>query len=244
MEAELALIRFVRTLLKVGEAVREDECFTVRDSTASVALVSSLAQSGYVDVAESACRPNERTAAWVRQAVLARGAVPARAASPRPASGGFNRNESPLSRLIAADSSFLSSHHVETGERVRGLVEKAQLRYRVTMSYAPVVIHRSYSNTSAELSDMTVDARRKVSEIYTVLPRDCAGAVVDICGFLKGLHQVESERGWPRRSAKIVLRIGLEQLAQHYGIGELAVGPTRTSTNGWMEGGVRPAMWD
>lgn len=244
MEAERELIRFIRALLKVGEAAQDGECFAVRGTTASIAQISNLAEAGVIDVVESACRPTDRTATWVRQAVLAGGAVPARAATPRVSAGGFNRNESPLSRLIAADSFFLSSHHVETGERVRGLVERAQLRYRVTMSYTPVVIHKSYSNTSSEVSDMAIDARRQVSDIYALLPRDCAGAVVDVCGFLKGLHQVESERGWPRRSAKIVLRIGLEQLAQHYGIGEMAIGPNRTSTNGWMEGGTRLPLWD
>ena len=65
------------------------------------------------------------------------------------------------------------------------------------------------------------------TEIHRDLPADCAGVVIDVCGWLKGLQEVERERGWPRRSAKLVLRIGLEQLAQHFGLGPYAVGKTR-----------------
>lgn len=49
------------------------------------------------------------------------------------------------------------------------------------------------------------------------------------------------ERGWPRRSAKLVLRIGLEQLAQHFGLGPHAVGKTRVPQRSWMDG-ERPQM--
>ncbi len=64
---------------------------------------------------------------------------------------------------------------------------------------------------------------RPSREIHDILPRDCAGVVLDVCGFLKGLQQVEIERGWPRRSAKLVLRIGLDRLAEHYGFSPRAV---------------------
>jgi len=97
---------------------------------------------------------------------------------------------------------------------------------RITMSYVP---DKTASNnaTSAgcnDVSDMAMDARLEIDRALSMLPTDCAGVVIDVCGYEKGLQQVERERGWPRRSAKLVLRIGLEQLARHFGFSQVAIG--------------------
>lgn len=157
---------------------------------------------------------------------------------------GTERNlaESPLGRLAAVrqgESPFLAPHQVEAGERVRQLVERALLRPRTTMSYAPRT-GGSRPAESADLSDLALDARRKLDEVSRVLPRDCAGVVLDVCGLLKGLQEVEQERGWPRRSAKLVLRIGLEQLAQHFGMATEARGPEHGRQRVWVGPEGRP----
>jgi hypothetical protein len=91
----------------------------------------------------------------------------------------------------------------------------------------------------SDISDLAAEARKALAEIPKILPVDCAGVVLDVCGLLKGLQTVESERGWPRRSAKLVLRIGLDQLARHYGLDPNAVGrPGRNRA--WMGQGARP----
>lgn len=95
-------------------------------------------------------------------------------------------------------------------------------------------------STALDLSDMSLDARRQIDGIFRALPKDCAGVIMDFCGFEKGLQQIERERGWPRRSAKLVLRIGLEQLAEYFGLMPKAVGQGRGGLSTWRPHGTRP----
>jgi hypothetical protein len=64
-----------------------------------------------------------------------------------------------------------------------------------------------------------------------------------VCGFLKGLQQVESERGWPQRSAKLVLRIGLDQVAHTFGLMPFAEGRASAPPRRWRQG-PRPPMFE
>lgn len=154
----------------------------------------------------------------------------------------INLGESPLSRLMAGERAFLQPHHIEAAERVRTLVERASLQPRTTMNYSGTTSGgKRQANHPADLSDMAIDARRSLDDIHRKLPAECAGVVIDVCGWLKGLQEVERDRDWPRRSAKLVLRIGLEQLAQHFGFGPYAVGRNRVSQRSWLDG-ERPPM--
>ena len=166
---------------------------------------------------------------------------------PGPDGTELNLAESPLARLAAAtkgEAPFLERHQVEAGERVRKLVERAQLQPRLTMSYSASRTAGNRQQAATEISDMAADARKAVADIHRVLPRDCANVVIDVCGLLKGLQQVERDRGWPRRSAKLVLRIGLEQLAQHYGLSPVAIGEPNRKPRQWMGEGARPERFE
>lgn len=124
------------------------------------------------------------------------------------------------------EQAFLAAHHVTVANRVAALIEKSQLRQSVTQNLS--VLRRpgkSLGGGAVDLSDMAIDCRKHLDQLVQQLPRDCAGVVVDVCGFDKGLQQVEFERKWPRRSAKLILRMGLDHAAEYWKIGAVAKGP-------------------
>lgn len=150
------------------------------------------------------------------------------------------RDEDVLARLASgrdnARSAFLAPHHLAAAERFEQLVRRAQLAPRVTMSYNPANVGgRGRSGNGVETAtDGAADARLRLSRLAATLPADCWGVVFDVCGLAKGLQLIETERRWPRRSAKLVLRIALEQLAAQFGLSPQATGAP-SATRNWLE---------
>ncbi len=251
--ADARSIRFVRALLPNYLArLNERGEFHFSDANRTARLgrepVLALASQGVVAVASGVCQATGETELWLaRQLASSWGFVDQhRILSTQQDGQILNLAESPLARLAALGKdgapSFLSPNQVEAGERFRRLVERAQLRQRTTMSYDPTYSGGGGSGGSAgsSLTETVADARRALAVISTVLPADCHDVVFDVCGLLKGLQTVEAERGWPRRSAKLVLRIGLEQLAGHFGLTSSAVGPRSRALQSWLS--ERPAL--
>lgn len=242
---------FVRTLLSGGEARRNARGeYAAGDTKLLAAAVEELMSAGVLAGDRAACRATPEARTWLKRALLDDDAFAAQHRLDELKADGTRVNlaECPLSRLASAPAGgtpFLEPHQVEAGERVRRLVERAQLQPRVTMSYSAA--HTAGGKGighAAEISDMAADARRELAEIARLLPADCAGVVLDVCGMLKGLQAVELERGWPRRSAKLVLRIGLEQLAQHFGLAPVATGIGTRRRHVHMEDGARPTLFE
>ncbi|MEO1457428.1 MAG: DUF6456 domain-containing protein [Pseudomonadota bacterium] len=63
-------------------------------------------------------------------------------------------------------------------------------------------------------------ARSRVSAALTELGPGLADVAFRVCCFLEGLEACEKRMGWSARSGKVVLKLALQRLAQHYGIGD------------------------
>jgi hypothetical protein len=249
---ERRAVRFVRALLPAATArLQSSGDFVVGGVTLGANAVRELISAGVLSGDAESCRASPEARGWLKRQLLDEDAFAAqhRLEARTPEGAVLNLAESPLARLAAPaageGTAFLARHQVEAGERVRRLAERAQLQPRVTMSYSAT--HTAGGKGlghAADIGDMAAEARKALRDIPRLLPRDCADVVLDVCGLLKGLQVVESERGWPRRSAKLVLRIGLEQLAQHYGYAPQAVGAESRRPHVWLDDGARPDVFE
>ena len=144
-----------------------------------------------------------------------------------------------ITRLAASrDSdgqSFLLPHHLLAAQRLERLIQRAQLTPKVTMSYDPARTGqtRASHNGVVELAESASAARQRLNRLALAIPADCWGVMFDVCGLGKGLQLIESERRWPRRSAKLVLRIGLSQLADQFGLDSGAQGGNHAQARAW-----------
>ncbi len=212
------------------------------------AAVDRLISVGVLELAGEVLRARPEARFWLKRQIADRDqhAAQHRTVTEQPNEMRINIDESPLARLAVSRNSepaFLAPHHLLAGERVRGLVERGQLSQRVTMSYDPARVPGGTRGGGGNVNDMVLDARHDLGRVLERLPRDCAGVVLDVCGYLKGLQQVEQERRWPRRSAKLVLRIGLDQVADHFGLSPLATGIESNRNHSWLGTGARPLQY-
>ncbi len=252
--ARAATARFVRAVIDRGAADRAGEAFeVVRDDVPirlAIGEVRALQAQGVLGGDGTRCTALAGSRTWLRRQLIAEDPQAGQHRDLRCSPDGVVRNvlESPLGRLAVATAgeaaAFLAPHQVAAGERVRRLAARAGLSPRLTMNYSAAhTAGRGGNGGAADIGDMAADARRRLVELHRVLPRDCAEVVLDVCGLDKGLQVVEAERGWPRRSAKLVLRIGLDRLAEHYGLAAEAAGPERGRQQAWMAG-ARPPMFE
>jgi hypothetical protein len=160
-----------------------------------------------------------------------------------------NAAESPLAWLRRRRSRdgrpLLDAAQYAAGERLRADYTGAQLMTRLTANWdmaLPPSRRTGGAGGVADLTDAAVAARRRVEQAVAAVGPDFAGLLVDFCCFLKGIEEIERERQWPARSAKLVLQFALSALARHYGLE--ALGQGRADGAGirhWGGDGYRPA---
>lgn len=160
-----------------------------------------------------------------------------------------NESESPLlwlARRKGPDGRpFVDPTQLAAGERLRADFTRAGLTPRVTANWiAPVAQGRrgGGGDGAALFADAVLAAKDRVGRALEAAGPEFSGLLLDVCCFLKGLEAVERERRWPPRTARVVLTLGLDRLARHYGIALEARGPAHARTRAWQADGARPTM--
>ena len=133
----------------------------------------------------------------------------------------YNLAESPLTvlgRKRGPDGSpYLTADLIDAGERLREDFELAQMGPRVTQNWDNFLTTSAQgqfaSNSGGGGSE---DASRRVASALGAMGPGLADIAFRCCCFLEGLETAEKRLGWSARSGKIVLKIALQRLAQHY----------------------------
>ncbi len=142
----------------------------------------------------------------------------------RPATMTVNLGESPLGWLArrknAKGKAFLTDEEVAAGERLRADFERAQLGPGITQDWrrflAPGAKGAGGSAQDRDIGDGAEAARRRVMDALSDLGPGLSDAALRTCCFLEGLETVEAKMSWSARSGKIVLKIALQRLSDHY----------------------------
>jgi len=250
-------LKFVRSILGGNIAFKsKNELYRLQIKDGSVdrggcslgiSEVEKLVSGGILIVKGDKCFASDAAAAWLKRQLSDGDGFGEQHRQIEKSREGLCLNlcESAL-RILATKTkgrpAFLLPHHLAAANRIHALVMRTQMIQRTTMSYDPGRVggKNSGSSVAFDLADSVVDAKKQLYQLLEMLPADCAGVVMDVCGFQKGLQLIEIERQWPRRSAKLILRIGLEQLAVQFGLSNVATGAKSTGSRSWIQPGSHP----
>lgn len=148
--------------------------------------------------------------------------------------------ESPLAWLARRRGrdgrAMVAPHQLMAGERLRADFTRAHMMPRTTANWSsPIASGRrgEAGDSAGEFTVAMIASRQRVNQALEAVGPEFSGLLLDLCCFLKGLEDLERDRGWPARSAKVVLQLGLDRLARHYGYMALAKGRTNAPVRTW-----------
>jgi len=132
---------------------------------------------------------------------------------------------------------LIEPHQLQAGERLRAEFTNAHLMPRTTSNWAsPIASGRRGTGEirAGDFTDTMIASRQRLHLALDAVGPEFAGLLLDVCCFLKRLEDVERERIWPARSAKIVLQLALDRLARHYGYAAQAKGQAHAPLRTWL----------
>lgn len=131
---------------------------------------------------------------------------------------------------------LIEPHQFQSGERLRAEFTRGHLMPRMTSNWEDPVAtgRRTGGGVGGNFADVVIAARQRVRSALEAVGPEFSGLLLDVCCFLKRLEDIERERAWPARSAKVVLQLALDGLARHYGLTAQAVGNPRGPLRSWL----------
>jgi Domain of unknown function (DUF6456) len=152
-----------------------------------------------------------------------------------------DESESPLAWLARRRGrngrALIEPHQLQAGERLRIDFTCAHMMPRTTTNWmSPIASSRrgAGGERGAEFTDVMIAARQRVHQALDAVGPEFGGLLLDVCCFLKRLEDVERERAWPARSAKVVLQLALDRLARHYGFAAQSRGRRAVPIRTWL----------
>ena len=149
-----------------------------------------------------------------------------------------DEGESPLAWLARRKGrdgrALIEPVQLLAGERLRADFTRANLTPRVTSDWSASVADGPRGTSPPTFTEAVTAARLRVRRALDAAGPEFSGVLLDVCCFLKGLADVERERAWPARSGKVVLQLGLDRLARHYGLAAVAQGRARGELRTWL----------
>lgn len=153
-----------------------------------------------------------------------------------------NDGESPLAWLARRKGRdgqpLISPVQFLAGERLRADFTRAGLAQRTTSSWEAPISRGTggRGGGGGDMTDAIIAARQRVQLALKACGPEFSDLLLDVCCFLRKLEQAEQARHWPARSAKVVLQLGLDRLARHYGLLTEIRGTARSASRAWIAG--------
>jgi hypothetical protein len=207
---------------------------------AGAAVVRAARASGAAARAVAVAAPKvKRTADQSRES---------RAASAREAGGSLAWLHS---RRDKDGQPMISAEQLAAGERLAGDLWRARITPRVTSVWTGVPgdagSRRAAPGMGVDIADGVIAAKVRVERALRAVGPEFAGPLIDVCGHMLGLDDIERINNLPMRSGKMLLRTALTRLARHYGLLPPEHGEAEIARRiaGWMaeDGGVTLEAW-
>src|SRR5665213_1768170 len=127
----------------------------------------------------------------------------------------IDESESPLAWLARRRGrdgrALIEPHQLQAGERLRAEFTRAHMMPRTTSNWAsPIASGRGGGDRASGFTETMIASRQRVRQAIDAAGPEFGGLLLDVCCFLKGLEDIERERAWPSRSAKVVLQLALD----------------------------------